>query len=98
MCIIKGQIKLRTFFVCALYRSGKEYFCSIEKSFAQQEKKLRGNIVHCWAASQHIRIISEGSRDTYDWSNDLCKFSFDITLIYYILKYIKIENRYFKLW
>ncbi len=23
-----------------------------------------------WAANQHIRIISEGSSDTEDWSND----------------------------
>ncbi len=23
-----------------------------------------------WAANQHIRMISEGSRDTEDWSND----------------------------
>ncbi len=29
-----------------------------------------------WAPNQHIRIISEGSCDTEDWSNDCCKFSF----------------------
>ncbi len=23
-----------------------------------------------WAPNQHIRMISEGSRDTEDWSND----------------------------
>ncbi len=24
----------------------------------------------CWAANQHSRMISEGSCDTEDWSND----------------------------
>ncbi len=38
-------------------------------------------------------MISEGSCDTEDWSNDW----FDITWINYILKSIKIENSYFKL-
>ncbi len=33
-------------------------------------------------------MISEGSRDTEDWSND--------DRINYILKYIQIENSYFK--
>ncbi len=32
-----------------------------------------------WAANQHIRMISEGSRDTEDWSNDCWKFSLVIT-------------------
>ncbi len=61
MCIIKGQIKLRTFFVCALYRSGKEYFCSggqnvrpIQKSFAQQEKNLEGTLC---TAEQQVSIL-----------------------------------------
>ncbi len=49
------------------------------------------------AANQYIRMISERSRDTEDWSNDCWKFSFAITGIKYILKYIKIENWYFKL-
>ncbi len=31
-----------------------------------------------WAANQHIRMISEGSCDTEDWSNDCWKFSFVI--------------------
>jgi len=31
---------------------------------------------------------------TEDWSNGCGKFSFDITGINYILKYIKIENGY----
>ncbi len=41
-------------------------------------------------------MISEGSCDTEDWSND-DENSALITLINYILKYIKIENCYFKL-
>ncbi len=36
-------------------------------------------------------MISEGSCDTEDWSNDAEKFSFAITGINYIWKYIKIE-------
>ncbi len=39
----------------------------------------------CWAPNQHIRMISEGSCDTEDWSNGF-------THIKYILKYIKTEN------
>ncbi len=41
-------------------------------------------------------MISEGSYDTEDWSNDAENFAL-ITEIHYILKYIKIENFYFKL-
>ncbi len=42
-----------------------------------------------WASNQHIRMISEGSCDTEDWSND-AENSALITGINYILKYIKI--------
>ncbi len=42
-------------------------------------------------------MISEGSCDTEDQSNDCWKFSFDITDINNIFKYIQIENSYFKL-
>ncbi len=45
-----------------------------------------------WAANQHIRMISEGSCDTKDWT---WIFSFAIIGINYILKYIKIENSCF---
>ncbi len=41
-------------------------------------------------------MISEGSRDTEDWSND-AENSDLITGINYILKYIKIDSCYFKL-
>ncbi len=41
-------------------------------------------------------MISEGSCDTEDWSND-AEIQRCITEINYILKYIKIENWYFKL-
>ncbi len=51
-----------------------------------------------WAANQQIRIISEGSCDTEDWSNDAClEYHSIITEINYILKYFHIENSYFKL-
>ncbi len=46
--------------------------------------------------NQRIRIISEGSCDTEDWSND-AENSALITEIHFILKYIKIENCYLKL-
>ncbi len=49
-----------------------------------------------WAVNQHIIMISEGSRDTKDWSNDAENTAL-ITRINYILNYIKIENSYFKL-
>ncbi len=41
-------------------------------------------------------MISEGSCDTEDWSND-AENSDLITAINYILTYITIENSYFKL-
>ncbi len=49
-----------------------------------------------WTANQHIRMISEASCDTEDWSNDAENTAL-ITEINYILKYIQIENRYLKL-
>jgi len=42
---------------------------------------------------QHIRMISEGSCDTEDWGNDAEINSARINDI----KYIKMENSYFKL-
>ncbi len=46
-----------------------------------------------WAASQHIRMISEGC-GTEDWSNN-AENSALITEIYYILKCIQIEKNLF---
>jgi len=43
-----------------------------------------------WAANQHIRMISEGSCDTEDWSNDA-----ENSGINYSLKYIQIEKKIF---
>ncbi len=48
-----------------------------------------------WAANQHIRMISEGSCDTEDWSND-AENSALITEINYNLIHIKIQKKYFK--
>ncbi len=49
-----------------------------------------------YASNQNITVISEGSCDTEDWSNDADNSAL-ITRINYILKYIQIENGYFKL-
>ncbi len=46
-----------------------------------------------WAANQHIRMISGGSCDTEDWSND-AENSALITEINYILTNTHIENGY----
>jgi len=43
---------------------------------------------------QHIRIISEVSCDTEDWSNDAENSTSWINVI---LKYIKMENSYLKI-
>ncbi len=48
-----------------------------------------------WAANHHIRMISEGTRDTEDWSNDAENTAL-ITAINYILTFIQIENSYSK--
>jgi len=54
-------------------------------------------IINVSCASNHnIRVISEGSCDTEDGSNDAEKSAL-ITGINDILKYIQIENSYFKL-
>ncbi len=44
-----------------------------------------------WASNQYIIMISEGSWDTEDWSNDAEKSAL-IKKMYYILKYIQVEN------
>ncbi len=46
-----------------------------------------------WTPNLHIRMISEGSCDTEDWNNGCWKFSFAITGINGISKYIKIEKK-----
>jgi len=47
-------------------------------------------------ASNHHRVISEGSCDTVDWSNDAENAAL-IAGINYTLLYIHIEKGYFKL-
>ncbi len=44
-----------------------------------------------WSVNQYIRMISEGSCDTEDWSND-AENSALIRGTSYILKYIQTEN------
>ncbi len=41
-------------------------------------------------------MISEGSCDTDDWSNDAENWAYPSQAINKMLKYIKIENSYFK--
>jgi len=48
-------------------------FCPFYSSKYQAEQLFSTLIIIrniSWAANQHIRKISEGSRDTEDWSND----------------------------
>jgi len=47
-----------------------------------------------WTSNPHSRIISEGSCDTEDGSNDSENSAL---IINYMLKYIKKENCHFKL-
>jgi len=47
-------------------------------------------------SDHHIRVISEGSCDTEDWSNDPEKTAL-ITGINYTLLYIHLENTCFRL-
>ncbi len=56
--------------------------------------KLNNGFQHCFNKcflSNKFRMISEGSRDTEDWSND-AENSALITEINCILKYIQIES------
>ncbi len=59
---------------------------SWKKIHFPHKKSSIDNIVS-WAANQNIRMISEGSCVSEDWSNCCWKFSFAISRINYILKY-----------
>ncbi len=59
---------------------------------------IYNNKKYHWAQKQQIRLISEGLCNTEYWSNGCWKFSFAITRINYIIKHIKIENNYLKLY
>jgi len=76
-------------------------FLFIKKSWKKNCTQLFSRLIIIiinvsWASNHHIRMISEGSCDTEDCSND-AENSALITGINYILKYIKIEITYFKL-
>jgi len=58
--------------------------------------KLFSALIIIINVSDHIRVISEGSCGTEDWSND-AENSDLIAEINYILKYIHVESRSFKL-
>ncbi len=68
-----------------------------QKYWAQLYSKLVIIIHVSWAANQHIRMISEGSCDTVDWSNGqwLLKIQLFHNRNKLIWKYINIENSYF---
>ncbi len=65
------------------------------KGFLKNTKQL-STLINFFL-NQHIRMISKGSCDIEDWSDDCWKFSLSITGINYILKYIEIQNSSFKL-
>ncbi len=58
------------------------------------KKILSNTTVSTLIINQHIRMISEESCDTEDWSNDAENAAL-ITGITYVLKYIKIEKLLF---
>ncbi len=60
----------------------------VPKKKRKKNKKKTAQLFPILIINQHIRMISEGSRDTEDWSND-AENSALITEINYILKYIK---------
>ncbi len=62
----------------------------------KKKKKKAAQLFPVLIINQHIKMISEGSRDTEDWSND-AENSALIAEINYILKYIKIDIHSFKL-
>ncbi len=57
------------------------------------QKQLSSTTVSTLIKNQYIRIISEESCDTEDWSND-AEIQLCFTLIKYILNYIKIVTQY----
>ncbi len=59
------------------------------KKFHMFQKHLSSTTVSTLIINQHIRMISEGSCDTEDWSNDA-----ENSALLHILKYIKTENQY----
>ncbi len=75
-------------------QSALEFFIFLK--YHGSQKILSSTTVSTLIINQHIRMISEGSCDTEDCSNDAENTAL-ITGINYILKYIKTENIYFKL-
>ncbi len=75
-----------------IWATGNKY-CSFEISKCHSKVKCNTNLTKyqvaqsfstlirhfSWAANQHIRMFSEWSCDTEDWSNGCWKFSFSIT-------------------
>ncbi len=49
-------------------------------------QNIKQNINVSWAANQHI-MISKGSRDTENWSNDSTAFSFTVFFFFLLFFY-----------
>ncbi len=69
----------------------KESWDEMYHGFQNNCKVIRN---YSWAVNQHIRMTSEGSCDTEDWSNYCWRFSFDITGMNYSKKKIYIYTVY----
>ncbi len=82
--------------ILLIIESKKNWLCFPKKK-KNEEAQLFSTLIiirnDSWAANQHIRMISEGSCDAEDWSND----AENNTGINYIWTYIQIQNIYFKL-
>ncbi len=83
-----------------LFRESWKNVLPLQKKIKNEAAQVFSTLIKIrnvsWAANQHIRMISEESCDTEDWSND-DENSALITEINYILLYIQIENSYFKM-
>ncbi len=72
-------------FTLILKNTGKEYI----RVSTKKKKTILILRINIWAANQYIRMISEGSCDTEDWSNDV----HHITIIYNIITVIKLHQQ-----
>ncbi len=60
------------------------------------QHKINNN--KCFLSTKnYIGMISKRSRDTENYSNGYWKFSFAFTWIHYILKYIKIQIKWYNI-
>jgi len=62
------MIQQKAIFVYTL--QSKKRVSIVFKKKNPSKKSFNKIIINSWAANQHLRMISKGSRDTEDWSND----------------------------